>query len=189
MTGVTVDGVVYINLLGFVKLIDDLGGLDMYVPKALYDAAMPYPDRGGTYVLNIAAGQHHFSGTDALAYARTRHQDDDFGRMARQQAVIKAIRSDFKPCSILPQIPSLLSDLGGMLWTDLPQQDAPRLAALAQAIGGNNLQSYAFSPANGYAEYVTPAEVAKMQNAVAHGLDNAPKSTSGGGGGGGGLSC
>ena len=189
MTGVTVDGVVYINLLGFVKIIDDLGGLDMYVPKAIYDATMPYPDRGGTYVLSIPAGQHHFSGTDALAYARTRHQDDDFGRMGRQQAVIKAIRSDFSPCSILPRIPSLLSDLGGMLWTDLPQGDAPRLAALAQAIGGNNVQSYAFSPANGYAEYVTPAEVTKMQNTVAHGLDNAPKSTSTSGGGGGGLSC
>jgi len=190
MTGVTVDGVVYINLLGFVKLIDDLGGLDMYVPTAIYDAAMPYPDRGGTYVLNITAGQHHFNGTDALAYARTRHQDDDFGRMGRQQAVIKAIRSDFSPCSILPKVNGFVRDLGGMLWTDLPQDDAARLAALAQAIGGNNVQSYAFSPANGYAEYVTPAEVTKMQNAVAHGLDNAPKSTSGsGGGGGGGLSC
>lgn len=189
MTGVKVDGVVYINLLGFVKIIDDLGGLDMYVPKSIYDATMPYPDRGGTYVLDIPAGQHHFSGVEALAYARTRHQDDDFGRMARQQAVIKAIRTDFKPCSILPQIPSLLSDLGGMLWTDLPQADAPRLAALAQAIGGNNLQSYSFSPANGYAEYVTLDEVAKMRNAVAHGLDNAPKSTSTDGGGGAGLSC
>ena len=189
MTGTTVDGVVYINLLGFVKLIDDLGGLQMYVPKSIHDATMPYPDRGGTYVLDIPAGDHHFSGVEALAYARTRHQDDDFGRMARQQAVIKAIRSDFSPCSILPRIPWLLSDLGGMVWTDLPQQDAARLAALAQAIGGNNVQSYAFSPANGYAEYVTPAEVTKMQNAVAHGLDNAPKSTSGGGGGGGGLSC
>ncbi len=189
MTGVQVDGVVYINLLGFVKLIDDLGGLDMYVPKALHDAAMPFPDRGGTYVLDIQAGQHHFNGVDALAYARSRHQDDDFGRMARQQSVIKAIRTDFSPCSILPRIGDLLSDLGGMVWTDLPQQDAPRLAALAQAIGGNNVQSYAFTPANGYAEYVTPAEVTKMQNAVAHGLDKAPKSTSSGGGGGGGLSC
>jgi len=190
MTGVQVDGVVYINLLGFVKIIDDLGGLDMYVPKAIHDATMPYADKAGTYVLDIPAGNQHFTGVQALAYARTRHQDDDFGRMARQQAVIKAIRNDFKPCSILPQIPSLLSDLGGMIWTDLPQADAPRLAALAQAIGGNNVQSYAFSPANGYNEYVTPAEVTKMQNTVAHGLDNAPKSTSGsGGGGGGGLSC
>ncbi|HEX7611226.1 MAG TPA: hypothetical protein VF371_00540, partial [Candidatus Limnocylindrales bacterium] len=120
------------------------------------------------------------------------HQDDDFGRMARQQAVIKAIRSDFSPCSVVLGIGDLLTDLGGMLWTDLPRDDAPRLAALAQAIGGNNVQSFAFSPANGYAEYVTPDEVTKMQNAVAHGLDNAPKSTSGsggGGGGGGGLSC
>jgi len=192
MTGVQVDGVVYIDLLGFVKVIDDLGGLDMYVPEKIHDATMPFADRAGTYVLDIPAGQHHFSGLEALAYARTRHQDDDFGRMARQQAVIKAIRSDVNPCSILPRIPSLVSDLGGMLWTDLPQQDAPRLAALAQAIGGNNVQNYAFTPANGYDEYVTPAEVTKMQNAVAHGLDNAPKSTSTGGGsgsGGGGLSC
>ena len=80
-----------------------------------------------------------------------------------------------------------------MIWTDLPQGDSPKLAALAQAIGGNNVQSFSFIPQNGYPEYVTPASVAAMKNAVAHGLDNAPKSTSGSGGtsggGGIGLSC
>ena len=192
LLGVHVDGVVYINLLGFVKLIDDLGGLDMYVPKRLYDATMPKPDGEGTYVLDIAAGQHHFNGVDALAYARSRHQSDDTDRMARQQAVIKALRADFSPCSMLPRIPSLLSDLGGMLWTDLPQQDAARLAALAQSVGGNNVQSFSFIPQSGYPEYVTPAEVTQIHSAVAHGLDKAPASTpssGSGGGGGGGLSC
>ncbi len=193
MTGVHVDGAVYINLLGMVKLVDDLGGLDMYVPKPLHDDKMPFPDKPGTYVLDIPSGQQHMNGTVALAYARSRHASDDTDRMARQQAVIKALRSDFKPCDLLPKIPSLMNDLGGMIWTDLPQGDSPKLAALAQAIGGNNVQSFSFIPQNGYPEYVTPASVAAMKNAVAHGLDNAPKSTSGSGGtsggGGIGLSC
>lgn len=191
LTGVTVDGVVYINLLGFVKLIDDLGGLDINVPYRVYDATMPRPDGAGTYVLDIPAGQHHFDGVTALAYVRSRHQADDTQRMARQQAALKAIRSNFNPCQLLPRIPSIMSDLGGLVWTDLPQGDAPLLAALAQAVGGKDVQSYSFIPQQGYAEYVTPDEVKRIHNVVAHGLDSAPKSTTGGsgGGGGGGLSC
>jgi LCP family protein required for cell wall assembly len=191
LTGTKVDGVVYINLLGFVKLIDDLGGVEMYVPKRLYDARMPKPDGPGTFVLDIAAGQHHFDGQTALAYARSRHSSDDTDRMARQQSVIKAIRNTVNPCTILPSVPALLSDLGGMLWTDLPREDAARVAGLASVIGGNNVQSFSFIPQNGYPEYVTPAVVAKIRDTVAHGLDKAPKSSSGGGssGGGGGFSC
>ncbi len=191
LTGVHVDGVVYINLLGFVKIIDDLGGLDMYVPYKVYDATMPFADKEGTYVLDIEPGQQHMDGLTALAYARSRHQADDTQRMARQQSVIKALRADFNPCLLLPRVPSLLSDLGGMLWTDLPRDDAPRLAALAQGVSGNNVQSYSFIPQNGFAEYVTPAEVTQIQSVVAHGLDKAPapKPSSGSGSGGGGLSC
>jgi LCP family protein required for cell wall assembly len=190
LTGTHVDGVVYINLLGFVKLVDDLGGIEMYVPKRLYDARMPKPDGPGTFVLDIPVGQQHFDGQTALAYARSRHSSDDTDRMGRQQAVIKAIRNTISPCTILPRIPSLLSDLGGMLWTDLPRDDASRIAGLASAIGGNNVQSFSFIPQNGYPEYVTPAVVAKIRNTVAHGLDKAPKPSSGGGSsGGGGFSC
>jgi LCP family protein required for cell wall assembly len=193
MTGVHVDGAVYINLLGMVKLVDELGGLDIYVPSLLHDDKMPFPDKPGTYVLNIPAGQQHLDGAAALAYARSRHSSDDTQRMARQQAVIKAIRTQVNPCKLVQRLPDLMQALGGMMWTDLPREDALKIASLAQAIGGNNVQSFSFIPQNGYPEYVTPASVAAMRNAVAHGLDNAPKATpgssTGGGGGGFSLNC
>jgi hypothetical protein len=42
--------------------------------------------------VDIPAGPQHMDGETALEYARTRHQDSDFGRQMRQQRVLSAVR-------------------------------------------------------------------------------------------------
>ena len=92
--GVHVDGAVVINLMGFVKLIDALGGIDINVPTKIVDRQYSRPQDGKNITLTINAGQQHMDGFTALAYARTRHQDSDYGRMGRQQDVLIALRSN-----------------------------------------------------------------------------------------------
>ena len=74
-------------------------------------------------------------GITALEFARSRHQADDFQRMERQQLVIKAVRQQFAhPCSLIPRMGDILDaigQVGGLLWTDMPESAAPQLAALA----------------------------------------------------------
>jgi LCP family protein required for cell wall assembly len=194
LTGVHVDGTVLINLMGFVNLVDALGGLSIDVPYAIYDPNYPKADGSGDTVVNIAPGLQKMDGITALEFARSRHQADDFQRMERQQLVIKAVRQQFAhPCSLIPRMGDILDaigQVGGLVWTDMPESAAPQLAALAGQISGGNVQSYVFGPSNGYYEYVDQAMVSKIHNQVAHGLDGVPVgSGSSGGGGGGGLSC
>jgi LCP family protein required for cell wall assembly len=191
--GLHVDGSVVINLMGFVHLIDALGGLDMNVPVALKDTQYSRPQDGKDITINIKAGQQHMDGYTALAYARSRHQDSDYGRMSRQQAVLIAIRSQFQPCSILPKVPGLISALGDAFWTDMPVEEAPALAGLAQKIGTGNIKSISLVPAvtSNPVGFLTVPRLAIVRNIAAHALDDvAPVSGGGGGGsGGGGFSC
>jgi LCP family protein required for cell wall assembly len=166
LTGVSVDGVVSVDLNGFVRVIDALGGLDIKVPYRIYDRTYPKEDGSGTRVLEILPGLQHLDGSDALAFARTRHQDSDYGRMSRQQSLLLAVRKQVNPCTILPKLPDLVRIAKDSLYTNIPLQELPRLFALADKIDTRRIERFAFTPANGYPEVVTPASLLKMRRAV-----------------------
>src|SRR5215813_11329312 len=63
-TGLTVNDFIEVNFLGFVKVINSLGGVNICLPQAVDD-----PDSG----LHLRAGLHHVNGVTALKYARDRH--------------------------------------------------------------------------------------------------------------------
>ncbi len=91
VVGLKIDNYVQVDLNGFVDVVDTLGGIDIYVDTALYDGT--YPDANGGYEpYSIEVGHHHMDGAEALKYARTRHADSDFGRAARQQKVLSALK-------------------------------------------------------------------------------------------------
>jgi anionic cell wall polymer biosynthesis LytR-Cps2A-Psr (LCP) family protein len=179
-----------VNLMGFVKLIDALGGLDINVPAAITDNQYSRPQDGRNTVLHINAGQQHMDGYTALAYARSRHQDSDYGRMSRQQAVLIALRQQLHPCSLLPKVPSLISALGSAFWTDMPIDQAPALVALAEHIATGNVKSIELVPSvtGNPVGFLTIPRLATVRDIVAHGLDGLP-AAGGSGGGGGGFSC
>ena len=190
--GVHVDGAVVINLMGFAKLIDALGGLYIDVPTAIHDSQYSRPQDGKDITIDIKAGQQHMNGLTALAYARSRHQDSDYGRMSRQQAVLMALRSQLHPCSLVPQIPSLIGALGDTFWTDMPIDDAGTLASLAERVGTSNVNNVELIPSvtGNPVGFLTVPRWATVRDIVAHGLDHVPAAGSGGSGGsGGGLSC
>ncbi len=92
VTGLTIDNYVQVDLAGFVEVVDLLGGLDIYVDKAIYDGLYPN-NKGGYDPFSIEVGQYHMSGTEALKYARSRESTSDFDRAARQQKILAALRT------------------------------------------------------------------------------------------------
>jgi len=126
---------VKINFDGFRRLIDLIGGIDIYVPQDINDPTFP-DDNYGYDPLYIPAGQHHMDGELALKYARTRHVDDDYGRARRQQQVLLAIkdritRTDMLP-SLIMRLPQLARTFAGSVETDIPIDKAIALANLAR---------------------------------------------------------
>jgi LCP family protein required for cell wall assembly len=89
--GQRVDRVAVIGLQGVRDVVDAAGGIDITVDQAIHDDAYPTDDYGYMTV-DIPAGPQHMDGETALEYARTRHQDSDFGRQLRQQRVLSAVR-------------------------------------------------------------------------------------------------
>ncbi|HDS29484.1 MAG TPA: LytR family transcriptional regulator, partial [Firmicutes bacterium] len=79
--GVPVDYVISVNYDGFREVVDALGGVDIYVERAMH-----YDDRRGNTHIHIEQGWNHFDGAEALNYARFRHDaKGDIGRIERQQ--------------------------------------------------------------------------------------------------------
>lgn len=146
LTGLQIDGQVVVTLQGFVHLVDALGGLNMTTPTSIYDAKYPDPMSTHDVKLFIPAGQHHFDGWHALAYARSRHQDNDYNRMNRQQEVLRALRAELNPCTLIPRIPDLLDIARASLWTNIPVSQLPDIFEIGARVQPGSIASYQFWP-------------------------------------------
>jgi LCP family protein required for cell wall assembly len=131
LLGARVDRYLLIGLQGVRDVVDAAGGVDVDVTEPIHDDAYPTDDYG-TVVVDIPAGRQHMDGETALRYARTRHQDNDFGRMARQQRVMSALRSQLLRPVNWWRIPGVLAAVRRATQTDLGPLD---LLTVALALG------------------------------------------------------
>ena len=86
VTGLTINDYVEVNFLGFVKVIDALGGVNICLPFAVDDRYSG---------LRMTAGPHHVDGIRALMFARDRHSfaAADLARIQDQQQLIASALS------------------------------------------------------------------------------------------------
>ena len=135
LLGVRLDGMVVINLAGFVSLVDELGGLWIDIPARLVDDKYPLED--GSKLIKVAfdAGCQKLDGRMALAYARSRHQDSDYGRMHRQQTVLLSLRREVDPVALVPKVPAPAQDRPGQPVDD-PAAPGPARPCQARGQGG-----------------------------------------------------
>ena len=141
------DGFVAVDLQGFVRLVNSVNGLWIRLPEALYDNHYPKVDGSGYITISFQAGCQKLSGSEALQYARSRHQDSDYGRMRRQQLTLLALRRQLDPLALLEQVPEMLSIAKGDLWTTIKRRDLPGLAELAAYRAGARRRARLLHPA------------------------------------------
>ncbi|MEO8272481.1 MAG: LCP family protein [Chloroflexota bacterium] len=146
LIGQRLDGAIVVNLNGFVDLVDAIGGLWVDIPFGVHDSHYALPDGSGYIELNFTAGCQKLGGERALEYARTRHQDSDFGRMRRQQRVIVSLARQLDPIGMLPRVPDLLAIARDNLWTTLQPDEIADLAELAARVDKTDVQYYLFWP-------------------------------------------
>jgi LCP family protein required for cell wall assembly len=106
--GVEIDDVVMTTFVGFQDIVDAVGGVDVNNPYDIYDAQYPTLDYGYKEIY-YPAGPLHLSGSEALEFSRTRHQDGDDGRVMRQQLVIRALLERAHDADIANSVPDLLA--------------------------------------------------------------------------------
>ncbi|GIH22037.1 LytR family transcriptional regulator [Acrocarpospora phusangensis] len=82
-TGLRINHYVAVNVMGFIDVVEALGGVTVCTPVAINDSKTK---------LQLAAGTHELNGVNALHYARTRATGRaDLDRIDRQQQVISAL--------------------------------------------------------------------------------------------------
>jgi LCP family protein required for cell wall assembly len=105
---VTIDHVVEVNFANFPKLIDTMGGID-YTGGCVV-SRINGGSRNGGYTLRLKPGTTHIDGKQALALARTRHNDcnpseSDLTRARRQQKIFSAMKSRLLSPATLLRLP------------------------------------------------------------------------------------
>lgn len=88
--GIDLNRYLRLDFRAFIELIDAVGGVTIDVDRVVVDDAYPTAD-GGVVSIRFDPGLQQMDGERALAYVRTRHQDDDYRRAERQQQVISAL--------------------------------------------------------------------------------------------------
>jgi LCP family protein required for cell wall assembly len=133
---VHVDDYIWVGLLGLIKVIDAIGGIDVVTTNPVLDDYYPSDVYGGDPYgfqrVAVLAGPQHLDGFHAMEYVRSRHGDlqSDFGRSKRQQQVLVAIRQKAK--QLAPEdIPALAAAIGGELKTSIGLDRVARLIPLA----------------------------------------------------------
>jgi LCP family protein required for cell wall assembly len=182
LVGQPLDGAVFVNLNGFVDLVDAIGGLWVDQPSSVYDAHYPLPNGTGYIEISLPAGCHKLSGVKALEYARSRHQDSDYGRMQRQQRVLVALAKQLDPIALLPRVPDLLDIAKQNLLITIPANEIPNLAVLAAQVDTSDIQTIQLSPPK-YPEYLGTKSIGQIRDRFASVFDAptaAPSPTSAG---------
>jgi LCP family protein required for cell wall assembly len=131
---VKIDYYAVVNLPGFVKVVDSVGGVDVNPDHAFCDNG--YHDFG-VWGFGIGAGPHHLDGAHALAYARIRKAagESDFTRADRQQEVLISLKDAIVHGGFLNDPVGFLEALGNTVETNVPPDILPDLAGLATEVG------------------------------------------------------
>jgi LCP family protein required for cell wall assembly len=138
-TGIYIDHFIGIGMLGFVKVVNDLGGVNVCVPFNVSD-----PVSG----LTLTSGEHHINGVQALAFWRTREDigtGSDLERIQRDQfmsaQVVKGVLSSgllSDPLKLL----SVITDAAASMTTDsgMSVSDLVGVAESLRNLSSKNVQ-------------------------------------------------
>ncbi|MEK9130247.1 MAG: LCP family protein [Patescibacteria group bacterium] len=143
-----------IDFNGFKKMIDDFGGVDVYVEKTFYDPL--YPNRSyKPKKISFMQGVQHFNGEQALKFSRSRYgnngEGSDFARAKRQQKIILAFKEKFLSISTLinPQKISAIYEMSQKhIKTNLSVKEIISLIKTIKDVDRAKIQNFVFDTTN-----------------------------------------
>jgi len=121
---------VVIDWQAFIKAVDLLGGVDLYVENNMH-----YEDPYANLAINLTKGYQHLNGSQAGQYVRFRSDElGDIGRVQRQQRFLKALTEQSLQISNIWKLPMLIREIDQYITTDITGFKMIKLA--------NNLKTF-----------------------------------------------
>jgi LCP family protein required for cell wall assembly len=136
-TGLTINDYIEVDFLGFVKVIDALGGVNICLPFAVDDSYTG---------LHMSAGMHHVDGVTALAFARDRHSfaASDLARIDDQQQLLSSLFAEATTSGILAN-PFRLQEFVSSLTSAVTVDNGFNLVRLADELRGIRSEDITFT--------------------------------------------
>lgn len=148
---------VKIDFGGFEDIIDNLGGLDVYIERSFTDTAYPLDDGlGSIETINFTQGWTHMDGATALKFARSRHgtngEGSDFARAARQQKVLLAVKDKTLSLGVLlnpAKLNRIIGTIQDNVATNLSLWEMIRFAKYIPDVSSDNIAMHVLDNRSG----------------------------------------
>ncbi|MBW4652825.1 MAG: LCP family protein [Kaiparowitsia implicata GSE-PSE-MK54-09C] len=136
LNDVPIDRYVRINIQGVEKLIDALGGVQLYVPRD-----MRYQDDSQHLYINLKEGQQRLDGQKSIDFLRFRYDElGDIGRVQRQQMFMRAMVEQAVTPATITRIPQILSVVQENVDTNLTIEELVALAGFGSQVDRSKVQ-------------------------------------------------
>ncbi|MEY3149208.1 MAG: hypothetical protein RL029_482 [Actinomycetota bacterium] len=139
MSGLRIDHYIEVNFVGFVRMVDALGGVEICTKRDIDDPKSH---------LVLPAGRHVLDGLDSLKYVRTRYFDGlgDLGRMKRQQEFAGAMLRKATSAGVLLNPVKMVDFIGSTLDSvvtdeELNQSDLLTLGKQLRNLSASNVRT------------------------------------------------
>ncbi|MEV1175553.1 LCP family protein [Nonomuraea sp. NPDC049784] len=153
--GVKVDWYALVNIWGFARIIDAIGGITITVEQ---DVVFGKYNEG-----LVKAGTRKLKGADAMWYARSRTYSDDYTRMHRQRCVLGALLDQADPATVLSRFNRIALATKELIKTDIPRGMLKNLVPLSLKVKNAKVTSVQFVPpliSTGYPDWEKIREIA-----------------------------
>ena len=146
LTGLAIQYYVMADMVGFVKVIDLFGGIDIHVSESINDRLQPIVAGGPPIDIVVEPGYHRFDGLIALGYVRSRIQSTDWHRMTRQRCVIEALIDQVTPREAVYNYATLSDIISQHTHTDIPLDHLEDLVSVASRLDTSRIVTVNFIP-------------------------------------------
>jgi LCP family protein required for cell wall assembly len=167
--GITVQAYVLVDMEGFAKLIDAMGGIRIKAGGWVPLSGDMVDEANGIHGMPtgwIPAGDQHLDGYHALWYGRSREFVDDYARIQRQQCVQQAMLKQLDPATLLSKFEDIANAGTKVVDSNISASQLGSFVDLAMKAKGKDVSRLTIGPPDFDASFSTVPDFDQIHEKV-----------------------
>jgi LCP family protein required for cell wall assembly len=167
--GITVQAYVLVDMDGFAKLIDAMGGIRIKAGGWVPISGDMVDEANGIHGMPlgwIPAGDQKLDGYHALWYGRSREFVDDYARIARQQCVQQAMLKQLDPATLLAKFEDIANAGTKVVDSNISSSQLGSFVDLAMKAKGTDVKRLTIGPPDFDASFSTVPDFSQIHDRV-----------------------
>ncbi|MEV7131767.1 LCP family protein [Arthrobacter sp. NPDC093128] len=167
--GITVQAYVLVDMEGFAKLIDAMGGIRIKAGGWVPLSGDMVDEANGIHGMPtgwIPAGDQHLDGYHALWYGRSREFVDDYARIQRQQCVQQAMLKQLDPATLLSKFEDIANAGTKVVDSNISASQLGSFVDLAMKAKGKEVSRLTIGPPDFDASFSTVPDFDRIHEKV-----------------------